>query len=173
MTKRKSSKLIPAFVALIIFLIGTIFFLFLFRKLDVVVQPSITTQKPTTQTAFSDSYYLCKVDKEFADSVQSDPACKGQGSRCADGWSVKVYYDRRSITTPPKDNSSLRIPEELTQAIIARYDKSSCKCITPVSYQVLVEKNLEETDCINFYEFIKNYNSSCNNCVLTWKTGCC
>lgn len=65
------------------------------------------------------------------------------------------------------------VPEELTDKIVAERRTSVCSCKNPVSYRILLKDKLEETNCENFYKFIGNYNSSCDGCILTWKTGCC
>ncbi len=115
---------------------------------------------------------LCKKEGEFSESVRSSPECIGKDWKCVDGWIMIVYYDRR-LTNATKLEPSLHKPKELINATIAEYSKSVCNCRTPISYHILIENKLEENTCENFYKFIEDYNSSCNDCVLTWETECC
>lgn len=119
---------------------------------------------------------LCEKDREFAESVSSSPECIGQDFICVDGWTSTAYYDSRLtdvVQTEEEKDTTIETPEELADAIVARYAMSSCSCKKPVSYHALTEGELEETDCENFYMFIDDYNSSCNGCILTWETNCC
>jgi len=121
----------------------------------------------------------CKEEKKFIEEIRSDPDClEGKKFRCVDGWSVTRYYDKRLISTtefPETFLSSMpkEMREELEKATIAIYGKSSCSCENPISYQILIGDKLEETTCERFYEFIEDYNSSCNDCILKWSFGCC
>jgi hypothetical protein len=160
-------------VSLVLSVAGLLFLSSFTFAQDVGSVVNANNQFTLQTTVSSNTKNLCKTDKEFIDSVQSDSECVGQDFRCVDGWSSKVYYDKRLTTIIPENGSSLLIPEELKKAIIAKYGKSSCSCKTPISYQILSEGQLKETDCESFYNFIENYNSSCDNCILTWETDCC
>lgn len=148
-------------------IVGAVFY-FLY-----IQQPADNPVSDPSQTFFPHNIEsLCKRDSEFVNSIQADPACK-EDSICLDGWIAKVYYDKQLATEIPKNFSSSDVPEELKNAAIAEYDKSDCNCEIPISYRILSDGQLEETDCESFYSVIESYNSSCDNCVTTWETGCC
>lgn len=128
----------------------------------------------------------CKEEEKFVEEVQSNPDClKGKGFRCVDGWGGTTYYDKRQVSTSTIETASnwradalpSFIPEdtkgELEKATIAEYSRSSCSCEKPIGYKILIKDKLEEVSCEEFYQFLQNYESSCENCILMWSYGCC
>lgn len=119
---------------------------------------------------------VCEKDREFSESVSSDPGCAGQDFICVDGWETMAYYDNRLTDTVQSEEEALGgtdTPQDVQEATVATYSKSSCSCEKPVSYQILEEGVLAETDCETFIIFIQEYFNDCEGCLLNWITGCC
>lgn len=112
----------------------------------------------------------CERDKDFAESISSSPECQWQVFRCVGGGASTVYYDSRLTSTVQTEIGGPFIPEEVENAAVAFYHKSSCSCISPVSYEKInVETRArEKTECGYFYLFVQDFNASCNGCLLSW-----
>jgi len=123
----------------------------------------------------------CKKDKEFAEKAKSSPECAGKEFRCMDGWNRITYIDGRLFTKEIKSSVGGRLDtmykteelKELNNATIATQNYSNCSCVHPVGYFIKQGEKTKEVTCGEFYRFIEDYNSKCNDCVKRVEDGCC
>jgi hypothetical protein len=121
---------------------------------------------------------ICKESREIMEKIRSNPEClKGKEFICIDGWGATWYYDKRlteGLTDFPKtwpSNTSEKLKE--ATIAIAKMHQSICSCKNPISYKILVKNEFKEATCEEFYQFLRNYETSCGNCIERWSFGCC
>ena len=117
------------------------------------------TEKCNCETADCIEKYPVVV---FADCVPGE---------IVDGWWGTILYPNTLDTSNIEHHIDAPAPDIVKQAGIASYGASRSTCQT--TWLIKVNGEWKEVSQIEFCNYIVDYNSSCNNCLLEWEEGCC
>ena len=88
-----------------------------------------------------------------------------------DGWWGTILYPNTLDTSNVEHYIDAPAPDIIKQAGIASYGASRSTCQT--TWFIKIDGEWKEVSQIEFCNYIIDYNSSCNNCLLEWEEGCC
>lgn len=88
-----------------------------------------------------------------------------------DGWRSIILYPNTLDTSNITHYIDVPAPDIVKQAGIASYGTSRSTCQT--TWHIKINEEWKDVNQIDFCNFIIDYNSSCNDCLLEWEEGCC
>lgn len=121
------------------------------------------------------SYKWCepKAD-ETADCFKKYPKIEFEGcvpGKVVDGWEGIILYPNTLDTSNVTHYTDAPAPDVVKQASVASYGISHSTCQT--IWRIKINGEWKEVNQLDFCNFIIEYNSSCNECLLEWEEGCC
>jgi len=114
------------------------------------------------------------TEDETADCLKKYPVVVFEDcvpGEVVDGWWATILYPNTLDTSNIEHYIDAPAPDIVRQAGIARYGASQSTCQT--SWSIKINGEWKKVDQIEFCNYIIDYNSSCNDCLLEWGEGCC
>ena len=91
--------------------------------------------------------------------------------KIVDGWRGVILYPNNLDTSNITHHIDAPAPDTIKKAGVASYGTGGSDCQT--TWHIKINKEWKEVSQTDFCNFIIDYNSSCNDCLLEWEEGCC
>ncbi len=115
-----------------------------------------------------------KIEDETADCLRKYPLVVFEDcipGEVIDGWWGTILYPNTLDTSDIEHYIDALAPDIVKQAGIASYEASRSTCQT--IWFVKTNGEWKNVSQIEFCNYIIDYKSSCNDCLLEWEEGCC
>ena len=115
-----------------------------------------------------------KPKDETADCLKKYPVVVFEDcvpGEVVDGWWGTILYPNTLDTSNIEHYIDAPAPDIVKQAGIAHYGASQSNCQT--TWFIKINGEWKKAGQIEFCNYIIDYNSSCNDCLLEWEEGCC